>query len=156
MQCAGSFATARAGSCGTPGQPRREQRADQQRQRHQRAVQPTIIRFAFAGDGVRYRPTLRWEPTEANLRRVREHLRRIEARIAAGTFCFAEEFPDFRGLQKLPLPLREQTCFDVFDAFLPHEETRVTKGDLALATLASRRHSLDRVWRPAIGALPLW
>jgi integrase len=42
----------------------------------------------------------------------------------------------------------------VFDAFLRHEETRVAKGDLAPATLASHRQSLDHVWRPAIGALP--
>jgi integrase len=112
------------------------------------------IQFDFAIDGVRYRPTLRWQPTEVNLRRAREHLRRIKAGIAAGTFNFGEEFPDFRGLHKLPLPLRAQTCSDVFDAFLRHEETRATKGDLAPATLASHRQSLDHVWRPAIGALP--
>jgi hypothetical protein len=74
--------------------------------------------------------------------------------IAAGTFNFDEEFPDFRGLHKLPLPLRAQACSDVFDAFLCHEEMRVAKGDLAPATLASHRQSLDHVWRPAIGALP--
>lgn len=112
------------------------------------------IQFDFAIGGVRYRPTLCWEPTEANLRRAREHLRRIKARIAAGTFNFAEEFPDFRGLHQLPLPLRAQTCSEVFDAFLRHGEMRVAKGDLAPATLASHRQSLDHVWRPAIGPLP--
>ena len=75
------------------------------------------IQFDFAIEGVRYRPTLPWEPTEANLRRAREHLRRIKTRIAAGTFNFAEEFPHFRGLHKLPLPLRAKTCSDVFDAY---------------------------------------
>lgn len=112
------------------------------------------IQFDFAIGAVRYRPTLCWEPTEANLRRAREHLRRIKDRIAAGTFNFAEEFPDFRGLHKLPLPLRAKTCSEVFDAFLWHEETRVAKGDLAPATLASHRQCLDHVWRPAIGTLP--
>jgi len=112
------------------------------------------IQVDFAIDGVRYRPTLCWEPTEANLRRAREHLRRIKARIAAGTFNFAEEFPDFRGLHQLPLPLRAQTCSEVFDAFLQHEATRVARGDLAPATLASHRQCLDHVWRPALGRLP--
>lgn len=97
------------------------------------------IQFDFTIDRARYRPTLPWEPTEANLRSAREHLRRIKARIAAGTFNFADEFPDFRGLHKLPLSLRAQTCSNVFDAFLRHEETRVIKGDLAPATLASHR-----------------
>jgi integrase len=112
------------------------------------------IQFDFSIDGARYRPTLCWEPTEANLRRAREHLRRIKARIAAGTFNFAEEFPDFRGLHKLPLALCAQTCSDVFDAFLRHEASRVVKGDLAPATLSSHRQSLGHVWRPAVGALP--
>ena len=68
------------------------------------------IQFDFTIDRARYRPTLPWEPTEANLRSAREHLRRIKARIAAGTFNFVDEFPDFRGLHKLPLPLRAQAC----------------------------------------------
>ena len=44
--------------------------------------------------GVRYRPTLPWTPTETTLRRARQHLIGINARIAAITFSFAEEFPD--------------------------------------------------------------
>jgi hypothetical protein len=71
----------------------------------------------------------------------------MKAGIAAGTFNFGEEFPDFRGLHKLPLPLRAQACSDVFDAFLCHEEMRVAIGDLAPATLASHRQSLDHVNR---------
>lgn len=49
------------------------------------------IQFDFTIDGVRYRPTLPWIPHEANLRRAREHLRRIKARILAGTFIFTDE-----------------------------------------------------------------
>lgn len=41
------------------------------------------IRFDFNVDGVRYRPTLPWTPTEGNLRRARQHLTSIKARIAA-------------------------------------------------------------------------
>lgn len=50
--------------------------------------------------------------------------------------------------------LRAQTCSEVFDAFLRHEEMRVAKGDLAPATLASHRQSLHHVWRLTIGQLP--
>jgi hypothetical protein len=45
---------------------------------------------------VRYRPTLKRNPTEANLKRARKQLDEIKQRIAAGTFAFAEEFPDYR------------------------------------------------------------
>jgi integrase len=54
------------------------------------------IQFDFEFEGVRYRPVLARTPTEANLRRARAQLEDIKRRIAAGTFCFAEEFPDFR------------------------------------------------------------
>lgn len=60
------------------------------------------IRFDFTLDGQRFRPTLPWIPNEANLQRARTHLARIKAQIAASTFCFADEFPRYRGLQKLP------------------------------------------------------
>jgi hypothetical protein len=59
------------------------------------------IQLDFKFDGVRYRPTLLKTPTEANLRRAREHLVAIKQRIAAGMFQFEEEFPDFRHLRKV-------------------------------------------------------
>jgi len=61
----------------------------------------------FMLEGVRYRPTHKQNPTEANLRRAREHLKAIKERIRLGTFSFVEEFPDFRDLHKLhqSLPL---------------------------------------------------
>ena len=40
-------------------------------------------------------------PTTVNLRRARESLQRIKARIAAGTFSFADEFPDYQHLRKV-------------------------------------------------------
>jgi len=43
---------------------------------------------------------------------------------------------------------------DVFDDFLAHEAARVQREDLAPITLAAHRQILERVWRPAIGALP--
>jgi hypothetical protein len=64
---------------------------------------------------VRYRPTLLWIPHEANLRRARDLLIRIKARIAAATFIFTENFPAFRGRKTLRLPFSARTCGDVFD-----------------------------------------
>lgn len=52
------------------------------------------IQFDFEFDGVRYRPTLKRSPTEANLKRARKQLLEIKQRIAAATFVFAEEFPE--------------------------------------------------------------
>ena len=54
------------------------------------------IMFEFKIDGVRYRPTIKRPPSEANLRRARERLESIRQQIALGTFSFAEEFPDYR------------------------------------------------------------
>ncbi|MCK9540348.1 Arm DNA-binding domain-containing protein [Dokdonella sp.] len=67
---------------------------------------PHRIQFDLNIDGVRYRPTLPWIPTEPNLRRARQLLASIKLRIAAGTFRFTEEFPQFRHRYRLPLTLR--------------------------------------------------
>jgi hypothetical protein len=67
------------------------------------------IRFDFTVDGHRFRPTLPWIPNETNLQRARTHLARIKAQIAASTFCFADEFPRYRGLQKLPPALQHRS-----------------------------------------------
>ncbi len=68
------------------------------------------IQYDFMLDGVRYRPSLDRTPTEANLRRAREHLQHIKARIRAGTFCFAEEFPNYRDLPKVVDASQLRTC----------------------------------------------
>ena len=100
---------------------------------------------------MRYRPTLLRAPTETNLRRAREHLVGIKERIAAGTFSFAEEFPDFLHLKRVPDKGCPRTCAHVFDAFLAHCEARVEKDDLATVTLTSYRKILNGIWRPKIG-----
>lgn len=115
---------------------------------------PIRIRFEFSIHGVRFRPTLKWPPHEANLRRARSHLARIKAQIAAGTFCFADEFPDYRFLHKARVPLGTRTCSQVFDAFLCHDAARLARGDLAASTVASHRQILNHNWRPHIGHLP--
>ena len=110
------------------------------------------IRFDFRYEGVRYRPTLLRTPSESNLRWARQHLDGIKRRIANGTFSFAEEFPDFRHLRKVPDQGSPKTCAQVFDAFLAHCASRVTMHDMASITLASYRRVLDGFWRPRIGA----
>lgn len=101
---------------------------------------------------MRYRPTLKRIPSEANLRRARKQLEEIKARIANGTFCFAEEFPDYRDLGEVVGAGKRRTCNDVFDEFIKRCESRMEKNDLAFATLDSYRKILDAIWRPAIGA----
>lgn len=117
---------------------------------------PARIQFDFRIEGQRFRPTLPWVPTDTNLRRARATLARIKAQIAAGTFCFADEFPRYKGLSGPPPPFRARTCGEVFDAFLRHEEARLARDDLAAVTVVtSHRRILDRHWRPRLGALPL-
>jgi hypothetical protein len=60
------------------------------------------IQYDFMYEGVRYRPTLQHVPSEGNLRRARQHLQVIKDRITASTFCFANEFPDFLDLKRVP------------------------------------------------------
>jgi integrase len=117
-----------------------------------RAAGARRIQFTLALVGVRYRPTLPWTPTEANLRRARQHLVGIKARIVAGTFSFAEEFPDYRHLSRTPREGAARTCGQVFDEYLAHCEARVARHDLAAVTLTTYRRTLDHTWRPAIGA----
>lgn len=110
------------------------------------------IQFEFRFEGARYRPTLLRTPSEANLRRAREHLAGMRERIAASTFSFAEEFPNFRNLNKVPNEGSPRTCAQIFDAFLAHCVSRVAKSDMAAVTLTSYRKILNGIWRPQIGA----
>jgi integrase len=110
------------------------------------------IRFDFKFEGVRYRPTLLRTPTETNLRRARRHLEGIKQRIASDTFSFAEEFPEFRCLAKVPDQGSPRSCAQVFDAYLAHCASRVIKRDMATVTLASYRRVLNGFWCPRIGA----
>jgi integrase len=111
------------------------------------------IQLDFNIDRKRFRPTLPWVPTNKNLERARARLAQIKMQIAAGTFSFAEEFPDYRYRRRLGIPLRTLSCSDVFDGFLRHGEARVARGDLAPITLTSYRRILNRIWRPRIGRI---
>ena len=132
------------------------------------------IEFAFFYKGKRYRPTVLRAPSAANLRRAQLQLDDIKARIKAGTFNFAEEFPDYRFIGNLEEVQREKerkreearrqeaarklaqskltTCNQVFDAFLAHCETRMAMNDLAYSTAHGYQQILDSVWRPQIGS----
>ncbi len=103
--------------------------------------------------GVRYRPTLPWAPIEANLRRARENLIGIKARIVTCTFSFAEEFPNYTRLSKVPLAGSPRTCNQAFDDFLVHCTARVRRHDMAVVTLNCYRRILEGSWRPKLGHL---
>lgn len=111
------------------------------------------IRFDFKFNGVRHRPSLVRIPSDTNLRLAREHLAGIKQRIATGTLSFAEEFPSFRDLKKLPDGGAPRTCAQVFDEFLAHCEARVAKNDMATVTLGSYRRVLNGFWRAQVGTL---
>jgi hypothetical protein len=99
------------------------------------------IQFDFKSEGVRYRPSLQRPPTETNLRRAHQHLDGIKQRIAAGTFSFAEEFPYFRDLKKVPGGGWARTCAQVFDDFLAHwpDSTPQHRNDVARLCGVDRR-----------------
>lgn len=109
------------------------------------------IQFDFRLDGVRYRPTIKRPPSEANLRRARERLQVIKRQIKDGTFSFADEFPDYRFLRRLGGVSKVRLCSEVFDEYLAHCEARVRRDDLSTATLRGYRKVLDGIWRPRLG-----
>jgi hypothetical protein len=80
------------------------------------------IQFDFRIDGVRYRPTIKRPPSEANLRRARQRLEVIKRQIEDGTFSFADEFPDYRFLRRMAGVCKVRLCNEVFDEYLAHCE----------------------------------
>ena len=111
------------------------------------------IQFDFILDGIRYRPTIKRPPSEANLRRARERLEVIKRQIESGTFSFEEEFPDYRFLRRLTGTSKARLCTDVFDDYLAHCEARRRREDMAAATLTAYRKMINGIWRPKIGHL---
>lgn len=75
----------------------------------------------------------------------------IKRQIDQGTFCFEEEFPDYRFLRRLKGTSKIRLCNEVFDEYLAHCEARVKRGDRAAATLRGYRKILNGAWRPHIG-----
>ncbi len=112
------------------------------------------IRFDFMIEGRRFRPSVLRAPTDMNIRRAREQIAGIRERIVAGSFSFADEFPNFRDLKSVPGYGLRRTCGQVFDAFLAHCDSRRVKDDLAPITVATYRRVLDAFWRPKIGCGP--
>jgi Arm domain-containing DNA-binding protein len=92
------------------------------------------IQFDFTFKGIRYRPSIKRPPSEANLRRARERLESIKHQIRLDTFSFEEEFPDYRLLHRLSGDSKVRLCNDVFDAYLAHRESRLERDDMASAT----------------------
>jgi len=115
------------------------------------------IEFDFTFAGVRYRPTVKRIPNEANLRRAHQQLKYMKTRIERGEFDFADEFPDYRFRTALPNgnnvepSIKPETCNEVVDKFIAYCELRVSKDDMAPLTLEDYEEVLDRLIRPQIG-----
>jgi hypothetical protein len=111
------------------------------------------IEFDFLFEGIRYRPTLRRTPSEANLRRAYKQLEDIKNRIDRGEFNFSDEFPDYRYKGTLTSPsdsrdtIKPETCDEVADKFSAYCELRVSKDDMAPSTLRDYQEILQRVIR---------
>jgi hypothetical protein len=73
----------------------------------------------------------------------------VPLRIRA--FSFPNEFPDYRYLRRVVGTASIRSFNQVFDEFLAHCESRVSRNDMASVTLRSHRKVLDGVWRPALG-----
>lgn len=114
------------------------------------------IQFDFILGGVRYRPTIKRPPSEANLRRARERLEVIKRQIELGIFSFEEEFPKYRYLRRVAGTSKVRLCTDVFDDYLSHCEARYRRDYMASATVRSYRKVIDDIWRPKIGHLSLF
>jgi integrase len=102
-------------------------------------------------EGVQCHPSILRPPSEANLRRARERLQESKRLIDAGTFSFAEEFPDYRFLRRLTGIVRVRSCSEVFDEFLKHCKSRLLRHDLAAATVSFYRRVLNGVLRLTLG-----
>lgn len=111
------------------------------------------IQFDFHLEGVRYRPSIKRPPSEANLRRARERLEVIKHQIQSGTFCFEEEFPDYRYLRRIGGTSHARLCGGVFDDFLAHCESRFHRADMSWSTLNAYRKIINGIWRPHLGHL---
>ena len=122
-----------------------------------RARGPNRIEFDFGFAGVRYRPTVKRIPNEANLRRAHQQLKHVKTRIEQGEFNFADEFPDYRfttassTVKTAEASIKPETCNEVVDRFIAYCELRVSKDDMAPSTLETYEEVLHRVVRPEIG-----
>lgn len=113
------------------------------------------IRFDFTIDRQRFRPTLRWIPNEANLGRARTYLSRIKAQIEAGTFCFADEFPHYRGLHKLPRTLQQRSCGESIRRFSSSRGSPSGSGRFGRSNCRLTSQDPQSGLAPALGRTPV-
>lgn len=94
----------------------------------------------------RVRPTLNLRPTEPNLKFARRRLEEIKAQIRAGTFDFAREFPDYKGLARFGVAAPvAKTIGDYIDAWT------TANSRLKPSTLNGYRKIFRRYWRAWFG-----
>lgn len=83
------------------------------------------IQLDFTVGKKRYRPTIRATPTETNLRQARKRLEAIKRRIHAGTFSFADEFPEYRFIDDVAPPEKVPSFHEVAVLFLKSIRTEI-------------------------------
>lgn len=99
------------------------------------------IRIGFSWAGERCRETLDLRPTPGNLKYATRLVATIKQRIEAGTFDYAEFFPESKRVQEQP---QAHTFGGLCDTWLK------TKGRLADKTLNQYRNALG-VWKRLLG-----
>lgn len=97
------------------------------------------IQFTFVYAGKRVRPTIDQVPTQTNLKNAQRRLEAINRDIGNGTFSFAEEFPDYRFIEKVASADGQRSVDQVCEAFVASLRAR---GELAFATVESYRKIL--------------
>ncbi len=100
------------------------------------------IRVSFTLNKERVRETLEIPPTPANEKYARRLVHTIKQRIAAGTFDYAEFFPDS---PRAPRTAKTQLFGEMCATWLK------TKGQMATKTLNQYRNALE-VWKGMFGA----
>lgn len=104
------------------------------------------IQLTFVYRGERCRPTLDLPPTPPNLKHAARYLADIKARIRAGTFDLATEFPEYRGLKRFGVTRRESPTVDGYI-----ERWTAANSRLKPSTLNGYRKIFKRYWSAWFG-----
>lgn len=106
----------------------------------------TRIQLYFRHQGQKCRPTLDLKPTPANMAYARRVVADIQQRIRLGTFDLAQEFPDYKGLERFGHTAPVAKTFRQYG-----ELWLQTKGKLSPSTLAGYERVLAAHWFPWFG-----
>lgn len=108
------------------------------------------IEVAIDWCGRRYRPRLSWKPTAANLKAATTLWLRIQDEIAAGRFHFAEHFPNFTHLDKIPSAIAGGSALTYENAF--QAWVKLHRRDWRDSTLQTYLSHHKEHWGPLLGS----